>query len=294
MLQRLGPPGALPVKPGGAISASSYLGEGRALGVGDGRGETDMIQLAGIVVETEQQRADLAAAGLVAEAADHAVCRAQPLDLEHRALAGEVGAVAPLGDDAVQRAARAVQPALGLLAVRGAGRELQAVGLPRRLVEAFQCRAALDQRVLDQAVAGGVEQHVEQDEDRRRFDGELLDAAFGGVNAHLQRLEGERVANGNRQLAVNDEPARLEAHQHGHDFGKIAPERLARFRPEIDLVARAEGKAAEPIPFRLELPAGLLGELGHELRLHRLDADRYGEGLERGGCHDTCGTRGSA
>ena len=47
-----------------------------------------MIQLAGIVVETEQQRADLAAARLVAEAAHHAVRRAQPLDLEHGALAG--------------------------------------------------------------------------------------------------------------------------------------------------------------------------------------------------------------
>ena len=73
---------------------------------------------------------------------------------------------------------------------------------------------------------------------------------------------------------------RLEAGQHGDHFGEIAPERLARFRPEIDLVARAEREAAKAIPFRLELPAELLGQLGDELRLHRLDADRHGEGFE--------------
>ncbi len=78
------------------------------------------------------------------------------------------------------------------------------------------------------------------------------------MDAHLQRVEGERVADGNRQLAVDHERVRLEAGQHGHDFGEIAPERLARFRPELDLVARAKGEATEPVPFRLELPAGLV------------------------------------
>ena len=117
MLQRLGPPGALPVKPGGSASASSLLVSAAFSAGGDRRGEADMVELARIVVEAEQQRADLLALGRVAEAADHAVRRAQLLDLEHRPLAGPIGLVAALGDDAVERAAGQVEPRQGDRAV---------------------------------------------------------------------------------------------------------------------------------------------------------------------------------
>src|SRR5690606_13989563 len=58
----------------------------------DGRGEADVVEAAAVVVETEQQRADLAAVAGVTEAADDAVRRAQPLHLQHGALAGLVAA----------------------------------------------------------------------------------------------------------------------------------------------------------------------------------------------------------
>src|SRR5262249_696516 len=50
-----------------------FLGQRRALCVRNGRGEADMVELALVVVETEQEGADLVAARGVAEAADHAI-----------------------------------------------------------------------------------------------------------------------------------------------------------------------------------------------------------------------------
>ena len=44
VLQRLGPPGARPVKPGGSTSASRRLGQSRLVARRQGRGEADMVQ----------------------------------------------------------------------------------------------------------------------------------------------------------------------------------------------------------------------------------------------------------
>ena len=89
-----------------------------------------MVELAGLVIEAQQQRADEAAVALVAEAADDAIGRAQALDLDHRPLAGLIGIGEALGDHAVGGAfARVAEPALGLGAVAGGGREDEALGL---------------------------------------------------------------------------------------------------------------------------------------------------------------------
>src|SRR5262245_2344400 len=77
----------------------------RAVLVGDGRGETDMVELAVSVVEPEQQRADLIAAATIAESADHAVRSAMLLDLHHRPLARDVRSAALFSHDAVERRA---------------------------------------------------------------------------------------------------------------------------------------------------------------------------------------------
>ena len=106
MLQRLGPPGAFPVKPGGEIEGLELRRQRRAILVGDSRREADMVELAVSVVEPEQERADLLAAGAIAEAADHAVGGTMLLDLHHRPLAGDVGSVALFGHDAVESAGR--------------------------------------------------------------------------------------------------------------------------------------------------------------------------------------------
>ena len=104
-----------------------------------------MIELALVVVEAEQQRADLAAAGRVAEPADHAVGGSKLLDLEHRPLAGDVGAVAALGDDTVESAARIFQPdSAASTRSRVQGESLSSFDLARFLVEDFERGAALD------------------------------------------------------------------------------------------------------------------------------------------------------
>src|SRR5438105_3519648 len=98
------------------------FGERRLVLTFDRRGEPDMIEPAVAVIETEQQRADQRAALVVAEAADHTIGATQILDLLHAAaIAGAVGKVTTLGDDAIERRAGAAQPSLGFIK-SGAGR----------------------------------------------------------------------------------------------------------------------------------------------------------------------------
>ena len=59
------------------------------------------------------------------------------------------------------------------------------------------------------------------------------------------------------------------AREHVDDLGEIAPERLARLGLQLDLVAVAEGEAAEAVPLGLVLPAVALGQLGGEQGFHR-------------------------
>src|SRR5262245_1686603 len=130
-----------------------FPGQRRPLRIGDGGGETHMVEPAVFVVEPEQQRADKVASALVAEAAHHAIGGAQAFDLEHVALAREVGPVASLGDDAVKRAARVVEPTRRLLVACRAGGELQPLDPARRGKERLERGAALDQRLRHDALA---------------------------------------------------------------------------------------------------------------------------------------------
>ena len=107
----------------------------------------------------------------------------------HGPLAGDVDAVDALGDDAVESAARVSQPELRHIEVARKGRELERRPLARLFVERLERGAAFAERRFDQALAFSIEQHVEQDEDRGRLNRELLDPAFGGMDAHLQRIE---------------------------------------------------------------------------------------------------------
>src|SRR4051812_10683399 len=76
------------------------LGQLRFVLARDRRREADVIELAIVVIESEQQRADHRLALVVAEAADHAVGRAIVLDLLHaRAVASAIGQVAPFSHD---------------------------------------------------------------------------------------------------------------------------------------------------------------------------------------------------
>ncbi len=61
----------------------------------------DEVELAGVVVEAEEDRPDLVAVLVYPVAADDAVDRPAVLDLDHRPLAVDVGLVERLGDDPV-------------------------------------------------------------------------------------------------------------------------------------------------------------------------------------------------
>ncbi len=97
------------------------------------------------------------------------------------------------------------------------------------------------------------------------------------MQPHLQRIERQGLAEGDRKLAVEHELFVRQPGQHGDDLGEIAPQRLARLGAQIHLVAGAEGEAAKPVPLRLELPVRLARQLIDELRLHRLGVERDGQ-----------------
>ena len=62
----------------------------------------------------------------ITEAADDTVCGTLLLDLDHRPLTRTVSLVEPLGDDAVERPAAAVEPFEGGVAVGRRGRQEKA------------------------------------------------------------------------------------------------------------------------------------------------------------------------
>ena len=77
MVQREGPPGALPVKPEPPAQGFQPGGQRLAVEGGEARGEADVIEPAVIVVKTQQQGADRPGAGRIAEAAHDAIGRAK-------------------------------------------------------------------------------------------------------------------------------------------------------------------------------------------------------------------------
>ena len=127
------------------------LGQLLAPGHRERRGHADVMQPPVIVVQPEQQRSDqLVLSRLVpAEAGDDAVGGARVLDLDHRALAGLVGAVGRLHDHAVEpRAFELRQPLDGLRVIArhrcevDRRRRRQRAAVPaRRGARVEECRA---------------------------------------------------------------------------------------------------------------------------------------------------------
>ena len=82
-----------------------------------------VVEIALVVVHAEQQRPDALAVLRQPVAAHHAVGRAAVLDLHHRTLAGRVGPIGALGDDAVMAHAlhlgEPLQRLLGVVGLRG-------------------------------------------------------------------------------------------------------------------------------------------------------------------------------
>ena len=131
----------------------------------------DLAELAALVVEAEDQRADRALRLAGAPAHDDGVDRAHALDLDHAdALARLVGRVGLLGDDALGL----LQPMLGL--GRGAHHRRQLDGL---VDERLERGAALEVRQLEQHVVVAGEQ-VEGDERAGVFSASIATRDFAG------------------------------------------------------------------------------------------------------------------
>src|SRR5690606_15916420 len=146
--------------------------QGAAIAATADHSEPHVIEPALGIVETEQQRCDIAAVSPVAETADNAIGGSQPLYLQHRSLARNVGSVETLGDDAVDRAATVGEPLLRRRKVAGEGGQPKPALSADRLMKLFEMRAALGERPVNHVLAAARDQHVERDEDGRRFGSE--------------------------------------------------------------------------------------------------------------------------
>ena len=230
-----------------------------------------MMEEPAVVVEAEQQRSHAPAAGLVAEPANDAIRSAQMLDLEHGAFAGPVGEIEALGHHAVDGNVAATEPVFRLPRSRVNGVSASPSPSAELLDARFESGPSLLERSSQKRLTGLAQQAIEQDQTRGRFAGQPLDAAGGGMKAHLQGVEGQRSVDGDDELSVENERAQRKRAKVRDHFRKEARQRLAGLRLDLDRVACPEREAAESVPLRFELPAGALRQLRGSLGLHRLE-----------------------
>ena len=112
------------------------------------------------------------------------------------------------------------------------------------------------------------DEHVEDDVLGRDLGGEPPDPRLGRVEPHLHRVEVERALADDHDLAVERRPRREQLAERPQ-LGEVAQERPLVPRPERKLVVEVLEHAAEAVPLRLVRPLLALGELAHELGLHR-------------------------
>jgi hypothetical protein len=80
----------------------------------------------------------------------------------------------------------------------------------------------LPERRCQQRLPGFAQQAIEDNEGCRRLDGEPGDAALGGVQPHLQRVEGEAALDRNDEFAVEHKGLGGEGPQVCKHLGKEA------------------------------------------------------------------------
>ena len=186
------------------------LRQRRPLGVGDRRGEADMVELARIVVEPEQQRAD------ARRCPSRSGSRRRRSRRVRRRLTFSI-ARSPETYGPSRRLAMtpsSAPPALAShcgasAALAGVGREPQ----PRGFVEASGRAPPAPRGARRAARPTGLRRPASSGS--RTGSGspgvstdELADPALGRMQAHLQRVEGQRVADRDRELAVEHEARR--------------------------------------------------------------------------------------
>ena len=126
----------------------------------------------------------------------------------------------------------------------------------------------------------GIDQDVECGVERRRLRCEPCDAACRRMDALAERVEVEPIGRRDHQLAIEHEGRDCKAFERRDDFRKIAVERLARLRLQRNVSGRLEDDAPEAVPFRFELPAGVIRQALRRFRFDRLEAGTYRQGRE--------------
>ena len=185
---------------------------------------------------------------------------------------GQVRRVEPLADHAVEaERLEPVEPRAGVGEVARRRRDPEPV-------ERLDARAPLLERQLPDRLAVP-DQHVEDDElggDLRR---QLPDARLGRMEPRLHRVEVERAVARDHDLAVERRVRRQQVAERAQ-LREVAQQRPLVARPERELAAGVLEHAAEPVPLRLVLPAVALGQLAHELGLHRRERDARARGTD--------------
>ena len=161
------------------------------------RRRADVVDLAVVAVEAEQQRRDAIGLRLPADAHDDAVRRLLGLHLHHPvARTGEVRELASLRDHAVEAdGLEPLEPAERFVAIAGSGGELES------LRAAFESCPALRQR-LAPGLDALPDEDVESDEPGWDLGREPVDAALGGMEPRLHRVEVEDAVAFDDDLAV--------------------------------------------------------------------------------------------
>ena len=137
--------------------------------------------------------------------------------------------------------------------------------------------AARLERELQKRPAGPLQQAVEQDQARGRLAGQVLDAAGGGMKAHLQGVERRCSLDRDNELSVQYERAPRKRSKVRHHFRKEPRQRLPGFRLDLELVSGPEREAPKPVPLGLELPARAVRQLRGTSGFHRLERQREAE-----------------
>ena len=219
-----------------------------------------MVEQALVVVEAEQQRPDLALSLGIAEAADHAVGGAQPLDLEHR----RARRADRRRRAAWRRRRRAPPPRAASQACASRGRGVQATGsrpgARRRGVEASRALARRSTSGAPIRRAPPAPEQVEQDQLAGVSRASLRIRLSAGCRRICRASKESAPPTGMTSSPSSTNAALGSCAQRRHDLGEIAAERLARLGPSSTVVAVAEGEAAEAVPFRLVLPALASGQ----------------------------------
>ena len=238
-----------------------------------------MVERALVVVQAEQQRADVRARAVLvpAEAGDDAVGGALVLDLEHRALARLVRRVEPLGD----RRRRGRRPRTGRTSRRRArGRASPASGgsAARRAPRTASSRARRSPCGAARRSSSPSASRSQATKDAGVSSASIAHARRGRVDAQQQRLEVER----RRRAAITISPSRTQrSGQRGPErlgqLGEVAVERLEVAALDVDLVAVAEDERAEAVPLRLEQPAVAGRQAVGRLGEHRLERGLEGQ-----------------